>query len=120
VDKKMPETLEAAELKAMNERGEITNCIVEGPISFDCATSPEAAELKGYNSPCAGDCDILLAPNIHAGNIMGKMLSVLNHSKLGGFVVGAKCPIILSSRGSSSEEKYLSLCLAAIAARNMK
>ena len=116
----MPETMDAAELKAMNQRGEITNCIVEGPISFDCATSKEVAEFKGFNSPCAGDCDILLAHDIHAGNIMGKMLSVLCKSKLGGFLVGTTAPVIFSSRGSSSEEKYLSICLAAIAANNMK
>ena len=119
-DPKMPETMDAAELKAMNQRGEITNCIVEGPISFDCATSKEVAEFKGFDSPCAGDCDILLAHDIHAGNIMGKMLSVLCKSKLGGFLVGTTAPVIFSSRGSSSEEKYLSICLAAIAANNMK
>ncbi len=119
-DPKMPETLDAAELKAMNQRGEITGCIVEGPISFDIATSKEDAKAKGFDSPCAGTCDILLAHDIHAGNIMGKMMSVLCKSKLGGFLVGSKCPIVFSSRGSSSEEKYLSICLAAIAAANMK
>lgn len=119
-DPKMPETVDAAELKRMNERGEITNCIVEGPISFDCATSAEVARFKGFESPCAGDCDILLSHDIHAGNIMGKMLSVLCRSKLGGFLVGTTAPVIFSSRGSSSEEKYLSICLAAIAAHNMK
>ena len=67
---KMPETIEADALKQMNLRGEITGCVVEGPISYDCAISKEIAEIKEFHSPCAGDCDVLLAPNIHAGNIM--------------------------------------------------
>lgn len=70
-----PETVDGELLKQMNQRGEISGCIVEGPISYDCAMSKEIADFKGYQSPCAGDCDVLLAPNIHAGNIMGKMLT---------------------------------------------
>ena len=120
VDPKMPETLDAEELKKMNERGEITGCIVDGPISFDCACDKEIADFKGYQSPVAGECDILLAPNIHAGNIMGKMMSVLCNSRLGGFLVGTTHPVIFSSRGSSSDEKFVSICLAAISSMNMK
>ena len=71
---KMPESMEAAALKEMNQKGEIENCIVEGPISFDLAMVKEKAEIKGYESPCAGDADILIVPNIHAGNILGKCL----------------------------------------------
>ena len=112
----MPETLEADELKRMNQRGEITGCIVEGPISYDCAVSREIAEFKGFHSPVAGDVDVLVAPNIHAGNIMGKMLTVTAGAKMAGFIVGARCPIVMTSRGSSSEEKYLSIVLAAAAA----
>ena len=67
---KMPESMEAAALKEMNQKGEIENCIVEGPISFDLAMVKEKAEIKGYESPCAGDADILIVPNIHAGNIL--------------------------------------------------
>lgn len=117
---KMPETVEADELKQMNKRGEITGCIVEGPISYDCAMSAEIAAIKEYESPCAGDCDILLAPNIHAGNIMGKMLTVTCGAKMAGFIVGAKCPIILTSRGSSFEEKYMSIVLAAAVNKAME
>lgn len=117
---KMPETVEADELKKMNRRGEIPHCVVEGPISYDCAVSREIAAFKGFESPCAGDCDILLAPNIHAGNIMGKMLTVTCGAKMAGFIVGAKCPIAMTSRGSSVEEKYTSVVLAALCARGME
>lgn len=120
LDPKMPETMDGDELKKMNQRGEITNCIVEGPISFDCATDKEIAAFKGFESPCAGDCDILVAPNIHAGNFLGKMLTGFCHAKMGGFIVGAKCPVIMTSRGSTSEEKFLSMCLAAVASMNEK
>ena len=116
---KMPETVEADALKQMNLQGEIKNCIVEGPISYDCAVSKEICEIKGYESPCAGDCDLLIAPNIHAGNIMGKMLSVTCGAKMAGFIVGAKCPIAMTSRGSSAEEKYTSIVLAALAAKGL-
>ncbi|HNY19626.1 MAG TPA: phosphate acyltransferase, partial [Flexilinea sp.] len=114
VNPKMPETVDGNALKEMNQRGEISGCIVEGPISYDCAVSREIAELKDFRSPCAGDCDILLAPNIHAGNIMGKMLAVTCGAKLAGFVVGAKCPVVMTSRGSSAEEKYLSIVISAL------
>ena len=116
VNPKMPETLEADELKQRNLRGEMPGCIVEGPISYDCAVSREIADFKGYHSPVAGDADVLVAPNIHTGNIMGKMLTVTAGAKMAGFIVGAKCPIVLVSRGSSAEEKHLSILLAAAAA----
>ena len=117
VNPKMPETVEADALKQMNQRGEITGCIVEGPVSYDCAMSKEIAEFKGFDSPVSGDCDVLVAPNIHAGNIMGKMLTVTCGARLAGMMVGAKCPIVMTSRGSSAEEKYLSIVLAAAAAQ---
>ncbi len=117
VNPKMPETVEARELKEMNERGEIKNCIVEGPISYDCAVDKEIAEFKGFHSEVAGDVDVLIAPNIHAGNIMGKMLACTCKAKMAGFIVGAKCPIVLTSRGSSAEEKYLAIVVSAAAAK---
>ncbi|MBQ3663132.1 MAG: bifunctional enoyl-CoA hydratase/phosphate acetyltransferase [Clostridia bacterium] len=116
VNPKMPETVEADELKQMNLRGEITGCIVEGPISYDCAVSKEIADFKGFHSPVAGDADVLIAPNIHAGNIMGKMLACTAGAKMAGFIVGAKVPIVLTSRGSSPLEKYNSIAIAAAAA----
>ena len=117
---KMPETVEADALRQMNLRGELAGCIVEGPISYDCAVSKAIADYKGFDSPCAGDCDILLAPNIHAGNIMGKMLTVTCGAKMAGFIVGAECPIAMTSRGSSAEEKFDSIVLAALCADGMR
>ena len=112
---KMPETLDAQALAEMNRRGALAGCIVDGPISFDCAIDKSIADFKGYESPIAGDCDILVAPNIHAGNIMGKMLVCFAGAKMAGFIAGARCPIVLTSRGSSAEEKRLSIVLAAAA-----
>lgn len=116
VNPKMPETIEAAELSKMNESGEILGCVVAGPISYDCAMDAEVAKIKRYEGPVAGNADILVAPNIHAGNIMGKMLTVTCKARMAGFIVGAKCPIVLTSRGSSTEEKYLSIVISAAAA----
>ena len=116
VNPKMPETVEADALKQMNLRGEITGCIVEGPISYDCAVSKEIADFKGFQSPVAGDVDVLVAPNIHAGNIMGKMLACTAGAKMAGFIVGAYVPIVLTSRGSTPLEKYNSIAIAAAAA----
>ena len=117
VNPKMPETVEADALAKMNEKGEITGCVVAGPISYDCAMSNDVAKLKKFYSPVAGDADILVAPNIHAGNIMGKMLTITCGAKMAGFIVGAKCPIVLTSRGSSAEEKYLSIVMSAAAVK---
>jgi phosphate butyryltransferase len=112
VNPKMPETVEAAALRDMNIDGVIQNCIVEGPVSLDLALVKERSFAKGYESPCAGEADILVVPNIHAGNLLGKSLVEMAGAKMAGLVIGAKCPIVLTSRGSSSEEKYNSLILA--------
>jgi phosphate butyryltransferase len=117
VNPKMPESVDAAELAEMNKRGEIKNCIVEGPIQYDCAMSKEISEFKGLDSKIAGDPDVLVAPNIHAGNIMGKMYAISCKAKMAGFIVGAKCPIVMVSRGSSAEEKYLSIVVCAAATK---
>lgn len=116
VNPKMPETIDADALKQMNINGEIKNCVVEGPISFDCAWSKEVAEFKGYKSEVSGDVDVLVVPNIHAGNILGKSLIFAANGNMAGFIVGAKCPIVLTSRGSSPKEKYLSIAVSAAAA----
>lgn len=113
VNPKMPEAVDAAALKQMNLKGEISGCVVEGPISYDLAMSQESAKIKGYQSPVCGDPDILLVPNITVGNVLGKALVVSAGAKMAGFIVGAKVPVVLTSRGSSSEDKYLSLVLAA-------
>lgn len=117
VNPKMPETVDADLLKRMNLNGEIKNCIVEGPISYDLTMSQESAEIKGYKSEVTGDADILIVPNITAGNILGKSLIYSAGAKMAGFIVGAKVPIVLTSRGSTAEEKYLSLVLSASAVK---
>lgn len=115
VNPKMPETVDAAALKQMNLDGKLTGCIIEGPISYDLAMSRASAEIKCFHSPVTGDADILMVPNITVGNILGKALVVSAGAKMAGFIVGAQVPIVLTSRGSSSEEKYLSLVLSAAA-----
>lgn len=114
VNPKMPETVDAAKLKEMNLKGEIANCIIEGPISYDLAMNRESVDIKGYRSQVAGDVDVLIVPNITAGNILGKSLVYSAGGKMAGIVVGAKAPIVLTSRGASAEEKFLSLALAAL------
>lgn len=112
VNPKMPETVDANALQEMNRNGEMADCIVEGPISYDLVMSKESAELKGYESRISGEADILIVPNIATGNILGKALVYSAGAKMAGLVLGAKVPIVLTSRGASSEEKYLSILLA--------
>ncbi|MGF6376609.1 phosphate butyryltransferase [Clostridiales Family XIII bacterium PM5-7] len=109
VNPKMPETVDADALKTMATLGEIPDCDLEGPISMDLAISKEAAKIKGFDSPVAGDTDIFLVPSIYAGNIMVKGLVEFADTLMAGCVVGAKCPIALNSRSASFEEKYFSL-----------
>ena len=115
VNPKMPEAVDGAELKRMNQEGIIKDCIIEGPISYDLAMNLESSKIKGYESPVVGDVDILVVPNITAGNILGKSLIYSAGAKMAGFIVGAKVPIVLTSRGASTEEKYLSLAISASA-----
>lgn len=111
---KMPETVDADQLKQMNITGEIVDCVIEGPISFDIAVNKEKALLKGFNSEVAGDADILVVPDIAAGNILGKSLLEFDGVKMAGLVLGAKVPIVLTSRGAEIQEKYLSIAIAAL------
>jgi phosphate butyryltransferase len=117
VNPKMPETVDADMLKKMNQLGEIKDCIIEGPISYDLTMSKESAEIKGFSSEVTGEADILIVPNITAGNILGKSLMYSAGAKMAGFIVGAKVPIVLTSRGSTAEEKYLSIVLSASAVK---
>lgn len=116
VNPKMPETVDGDSLKQMNRTGEIPDCVVEGPISFDIALREESARVKGFVSEVAGDADLLVVPNIHCGNMLGKCM-VESGGKMVGLVLGAKAPILLTSRAASAEEKYLSIALAAFAAK---
>ena len=120
VNPKMQETVDADALKQMNKNGEITGCIVEGPISYDLAMSKEIAAHKKYDCPYCGDFDVLVVPTIAAGNIIGKCWTVTCKALLGGIIVGAKAPIILTSRGSSAEEKFYSIAVAVLVAEGGK
>lgn len=114
VSPKIVETVDAAALKAAALAGELGSCYVEGPISLDLATNRESARIKGYESPVSGETDIMLVPNITAGNIMVKALIEFARTKMVGVVTGAKCPIALNSRSASFEEKYNSLLTCAL------
>lgn len=114
VNPKMQATVDAAELVKMNEEGTLKNCMVAGPLALDNAVSLEAAKLKKIDSPVAGDADIILCPNIESGNILYKTLSFLTDSKNAGVIVGAKAPVILTSRADSDETKLNSIALAAL------
>ncbi|MDD3919755.1 MAG: phosphate acyltransferase [Eubacteriales bacterium] len=113
VNPKMQETVDAAALKEMSLSGELSGCYVEGPISYDLAMVPELSEAKGYSSPAVGEFDILLVPEIVVGNVLGKCLVYTCGGRMAGVVLGCKVPIVLTSRGSSAEEKYYSLALGA-------
>ncbi|MBO8160874.1 MAG: phosphate butyryltransferase [Thermosipho sp. (in: Bacteria)] len=111
VNSKMPVTIEAAILSKMNNRNQIKGCIVDGPFALDNAVSEEAAKHKGIVSPVAGDADILIMPDIEAGNIFYKAMVFLGSAKVASTIVGAKVPVALTSRADSDETKLLSLAL---------
>lgn len=116
VSEKMEATVHAKFLKEMNERGEIKGCIVDGPFALDNAVSKESARIKGIKSEVAGDADILLVPDIEAGNVLYKALTFLANAKSAGLIVGAKNPIVLTSRADSEEAKLNSIVLATLMA----
>lgn len=121
VNPKMPVTVEAAELTQMNKDGKITGCIVDGPLSFDLAIDPEAAKHKGATDRAIqGDADILLFPDIHAGNITYKAMVHTADAVNGNLLTGTKAPVILTSRSDSFEVKVNSLALGAVVAEYMK
>ena len=116
VDDHMPETQDAAALKEMCEQGELGECYVEGPISYDLAMSKERAVLKKYDNPNCGEFDVLVSPNIHAGNIVGKCLELLPGVTMASYVAGARIPIVLTSRAAPAGEKLRCIALAGIVA----
>jgi phosphate acetyltransferase len=116
VTSKMPATIDAACLCKMAERGQITNAILDGPLAFDNAISKEAAKTKGIRSEVAGDPDILLVPDLEAGNILAKQLSFLANADSAGLVLGARVPIILTSRADSVRSRIASCAVAMLAA----
>ena len=116
VTSKMPATLDAAALCKMAERGQITGALLDGPLAFDNAISTQAAETKGIKSAVAGDPDILLAPDLEAGNILAKQLSFLANADSAGMVLGARVPIILTSRADSVRSRIASCAVAKLVA----
>jgi phosphotransacetylase len=116
VTSKMPATIDAAALCKMADRGQIKGGILDGPLAFDNAISREAAETKGIRSEVAGDPDILLAPDLEAGNILAKQLSFLANADSAGLVLGARVPIILTSRADSVRSRIASCAVAMLAA----
>lgn len=122
VNPKMPATVEADALTRMNESGDITGCIIDGPLSLDLAIDPEAAKHKGATGrKIQGDADILLFPDIHAGNLVYKaIVHMVKGVKNGCILTGTKVPVILTSRSDTFETKVNSIALAAVVAEEMK
>ncbi|HMK23076.1 MAG TPA: bifunctional enoyl-CoA hydratase/phosphate acetyltransferase [Terriglobales bacterium] len=116
VTSKMPATVDAAALCKMAERGQIKGAILDGPLAFDNAISKQAAATKGIDSVVAGDPDILLAPDLEAGNILAKQLSFLANADSAGLVLGARMPIILTSRADSVRSRIASCAVAMLVA----
>ncbi|PFO03808.1 phosphate butyryltransferase [Bacillus sp. AFS076308] len=112
VNPDMQATLDAAALTVMNRRGQISGCIVDGPLGLDNAISELAAEHKGIISDVAGNADILLVPTIEVGNVLYKSLIYFAKAKVGAVLAGASAPIVLTSRADSAESKLYSLALA--------
>jgi phosphate acetyltransferase len=116
ITSKIPSTIEAAALCKMAERGQITGALIDGPLALDNAISREAAAVKHIASPVAGDADILLVPDLEAGNMLAKELTFLANADAAGIVLGARVPIILTSRADSVRTRMASCAIAALLA----
>ncbi len=117
VSENMQATLDAALLSKMNQRDQIRNCLIDGPLAFDNAISLESARHKGIRSDVAGDTDLLIMPDIEVGNVLYKSLVFFAHSGVAAVILGATAPIVLTSRSDSDQAKYYSILLAAAIAR---
>ncbi|MDO8586925.1 MAG: bifunctional enoyl-CoA hydratase/phosphate acetyltransferase [Armatimonadota bacterium] len=116
VNPAMPATLDAAALAKMSDRGQFPNCVVDGPFGFDNAVSLAAAQQKNISSPVAGRADILLVPDIEAGNMLVKCFSHLAGGRTAGVLVGASAPVVLTSRADSADAKFTSIATAVLMA----
>ncbi|MFN2218123.1 MAG: bifunctional enoyl-CoA hydratase/phosphate acetyltransferase [Anaerolineae bacterium] len=114
VHPKIPASIDALALSRMASQGWVEGAVVDGPLALDMAISPRAASIAEIDSPIAGQADVLIVPNVEAGNIVAKGLQYFAHARMAGLVVGAKVPIIISSRADSAETRYLSLAMAVI------
>jgi phosphate acetyltransferase len=112
VNPDVPSTLEAAALCKMADRGQITGAVLDGPLALDNAISPEAAKIKGITSPVAGRANILVVPDLEAGNMLAKSLSFLADADAAGIVLGAKVPVILTSRADDESARLASCAVA--------
>lgn len=112
VNPDMPVTIDAAALCKMADRGQIAGCLIDGPLAFDNAISAEAAATKGIVSEVAGDPDVLLVPDLEAGNMLAKQMTFLGGAEAAATVLGARCPVILPSRSDSLRTRLLSCALA--------
>jgi phosphate butyryltransferase len=108
----IPSSADAAIIAKMADRGQIKGAIIDGPLAVDNALSQQACKVKGLTSPVGGDADICIVPNIETGNAFYKLLTILGQAKVGGIVVGARAPIVLTSRADSEESKFLSIVTA--------
>jgi phosphate butyryltransferase len=117
VNESMEATLDAALLSKMNQRDQIRNCIIDGPLAFDNAVSLESAQHKGIRSEVAGDTDLLLMPDIEVGNVLYKSLVFFARAKVAAVILGARVPIVLTSRSDSEQAKYDSILLSAAASK---
>jgi phosphate butyryltransferase len=116
VHPKIPASIDALALSRMAEQGWVEDAVVDGPLGLEVAISPRAAELEESDSPIAGMADVLIVPNVEAGNIVAKGFQYFAHARMAGLVVGARVPIIINSRADSAETRYLSLAMATILA----
>ena len=120
VTPKIPSTIEAAALCKMAERGQITGAILDGPLAFDNAISPQAAEIKGIKSAVAGHAQILVVPDLEAGNMLAKNLTFLSNADAAGIVLGARVPIVLTSRADSVRSRMASCAVAVLEANSRR
>jgi phosphotransacetylase len=115
INSRMPATIDAAALCKMADRGQIAGAVLDGPLAFDNAISAEAAAIKGITSEVSGDPDILLAPDLEAGNILAKQLNFLANADSAGLVLGARVPVVLTSRADTARARIASCAIAMLA-----
>lgn len=116
VNPKMADTLDARQLKELGDEGYFGECIIAGPISLDLALSHHAAEVKNFHSEVAGEADLLFVPDMTAGNLLGKSFVYAGNAEMAGVILGTQCPVIVTSRVSSANERLNSIALAAMLA----
>jgi phosphate butyryltransferase len=114
VNPRIPLSRDAADLSKMAERGQIKGGIVDGPLGFDNAISPESVAIKGIRSKVAGQADVLIAPDMEGGNLLARTLVCFAQAKMAGVMVGGECPLVMPSRADPAETKFVSLALGVL------